>query len=762
MEKQNQYVDLLTNGRLFPTWVMENFKQYELPEIFQDNKDACDRRSSVVELRSYQKFVSAFLDYRSIYKDILVYHGLGSGKTNTVIQIYNILYNYNPAWNVFILLKASLQNNWEDELNDWLQKDEKEYRMKNIIFIHYDSPIADKTFLEAVRISDSSKNNMYIIEEAHNFISNVYSNVSTSKGKRAQVIYDYILQDKKENDKTRVVMLSGSPVIHKPFELALLFNLLRPNIFPRSESKFNELFVNQSTGEINAAYKNMFQRRILGLVSYYVGATPDVFATQTTHQIDVKMSDYQASIYKYFEGVEAKAMQATKGKSESYRTYTRQACNYVFPNGISQDISGEMRPRPSKFRISERDAEKLLEGKLNINESKIKQGKQNDHVTDIDGYMTALNLYMKGVEEYYDEINENDIKNKHTILDDVKTFTEKYKSDYDSFLEKEKKSSLFDILYKSSAKLLRMIFNMFTTKGLIMIYSNYVIMEGVQIIKVYLKYFGYSKYGEEKKTKYTYAEFSGAVDRDERYRNIDIFNKKENKYGDIIKLFFITPAGAEGLSLRNVRQCHIFEPYWHETRILQMIGRGIRMYSHCDLPKDERHVDIYRYKSIYPNYETADQYVERKAKEHHKLVTSFLDALKETAIDCKLNYAHNSVNQDIKCFQFDEPSLFGKQIGPAYKRDILDDVLMNNGSNNPKSVTIKIKVTKIKAVKKMGDNKYSKAENYWYYSETGTVYDNNLHYAMGKIGKDSDGNPIKLDENVYVIDRVIPIPMIRK
>ena len=44
----------------------------------------------------------------------------------------------------------------------------------------------------------------------------------------------------------------------------------------------------------------MFQRRILGLVSYYIGATPDKFATKTIHYIKIPMENYQEEIYTYF------------------------------------------------------------------------------------------------------------------------------------------------------------------------------------------------------------------------------------------------------------------------------------------------------------------------------------------------------------------------------------------------------------------------------------------------------------------------------
>ena len=139
----------------------------------------------------------------------------------------------------------------------------------------------------------------------------------------------------------------------------------------------------------------------------------------------------------------------------------------------------------------------------------------------------------------------------------------------------------------------------------------------------------------------------------------------------------ISPAGAEGLSLMNTRQVHIVEPYWHEVRIKQMIGRAIRLCSHKDLPMKERHVDIFRYKSVKNDKnkkETADQVVENLARSKQGLLQSFEDAIKEAAIDCELYKAHNLIQHDYKCFNFDEATLFDEQIGPAYKKDLYDDL----------------------------------------------------------------------------------------
>ena len=106
----------------------------------------------------------------------------------------------------------------------------------------------------------------------------------------------------------------------------------------------------------------------------------------------------------------------------------------------------------------------------------------------------------------------------------------------------------------------------------------------------------------------------------------------------------ISPAGSEGLNLRNVRQVHILEPYWNEVRITQIVGRAIRQCSHEELPMKDRHVQVYRYKSIRSKGDkwTTDQHIENVARSKDGLIQSFLDAVKEVAIDCALFRNHNS------------------------------------------------------------------------------------------------------------------------
>jgi len=369
-------IDLKVNGRLFPLWILKNFKKYKLPDIIRKKgEDPCEKNEKqklINELTTYQKFIGQFLNYRSPFKDILLYHGMGSGKTVSAINVYNILYNYTPKWNIFILIPASLHNEpWLKDLNKWIKHTDKTQRMSNIHFIHYDSPFADRVFLETIKKTDSSKHSLYIFDEAHNFIRNVYNNISSKKGKRAQVIYDYIQQEKKENNDTRIMLLSATPAVNTPYEFALIFNLMRPNSFPTSESIFNQIYISSTNFKsLNENKKNLFQRRIMGLTSYYIGATPDKYATKTVHYKNIEMQEYQEEIYNHFEKIEEEReklrRQFSRGKvgddMSTFASYTRSACNFVFPH-INEEVNGEKRPRPGQFRIKDEEGELIDEGK---------------------------------------------------------------------------------------------------------------------------------------------------------------------------------------------------------------------------------------------------------------------------------------------------------------------------------------------------------------------------------------------------------------
>ena len=739
----NNYIDLQLDGKLFPSFILKNFKEFQI-SINKDEEVSCDNKNSKEQkLREYQAIIGKYMDYNSPYRDILLYHNVGSGKTRTAINVYNSLFQYTDGWNVYILLKASLKHNWERELKKWMTNDYN-LKMKNIHFISYDAPNLETKFMDLIHNADMSKRSLYIIDECHKFISNVKSNISSEEGRKALSVYNHIISDKEANPETRVILISGTPAINEPFELGLLFNLLRPGIFSKNESEFNQIFVSGGENRImNPSFKNMFQRRILGLVSYYIGSDPRLFPQKILNFIDCPMSQYQQEVYEKVEEEEQKLKRKFRkmGSNISERIYTKNLCNFVFPF-INDKINANTKPRTSHYRDSDES--------LNDKE-----------------YVKQKNKFVIELANYFQSIRDDDKQNKVSIKQDLVNMM-KYES-LTEYLEKEdKRSGLLNQMLECSRKYVECLFNIEKSKGLVIVYSNYVSMEGLEIFKIYLKFAGYQNYKNySKDNKNHYTEFHGSISMDDRDKNKQAFQASDNIRGEKLKVLLLSSAGAEGLDFSNIRQIHILDPFWHEVQITQIIGRGVRYCSHADLPEEDRNVEIFRYKSIRENGKlTTDEHIETTSRQKDILIQSFLDAVKETAIDCELFKDVNMLGQSYPCFQFVEEDLFKENIGPAYKQDIREDELINNGTNSMTSQTIEIQVREIEAVFLLSgpeeERKYSEKKLYWFYDESGVVYDYDLKYPIGKIEKDYNGDFIKLDKTTYVIDFVIPIPELGK
>jgi superfamily II DNA or RNA helicase len=85
----------------------------------------------------------------------------------------------------------------------------------------------------------------------------------------------------------------------------------------------------------------------------------------------------------------------------------------------------------------------------------------------------------------------------------------------------------------------------------------------------------------------SYGIVEGSCSIIERDTAVKAFNSKE------IDVLVITKAGCEGLDLKEVRNIFVLDPPWNPAGLEQIIGRGIRYRSHANLPKEERHVNIY-------------------------------------------------------------------------------------------------------------------------------------------------------------------------
>lgn len=302
-------------------------------------------------------------------------------------------------------------------------------------------------------------------------------------------------------------------------------------------------------------------------------------------------------------------------------------------------------------------------------------------------------------------------------------------------------------LHECSPKFAEMLTRIAAAPGSSLVYSQFLDMEGIGIFRMCMDVNGYAPieiingpgglaFSKATEASFRrgledlqprYITFSGYEKDDVRRLALDIFNSKldelpstikailtesgytNNHKGEICRVFCITSAGAEGLSLKNVRAVHIMEPYWNDVRLKQVKGRAIRIGSHLELPEADRNVSIYTYLTCFskdaqilkagegridetirvadrverkeavalklPIPERATEYIvttdERIfliAERKKGILNSLESAMKSAAIDCELNIEQNR-DGSFKCLP-----LKGKVGDFLYHPDLETDI----------------------------------------------------------------------------------------
>lgn len=215
-----------------------------------------------------------------------------------------------------------------------------------------------------------------------------------------------------------------------------------------------------------------------------------------------------------------------------------------------------------------------------------------------------------------------------------------------------KKNKILDNLEMYSTKFYKMMTKIQKVKGKVFVYSGFKEFGGIKSFTRVLDAFGYKNYIEHGSGPKRYAIWSG--DENLQYKNEikAVFNSTNNLRGRQIKILCGSPSIKEGVSLKAVKQVHVLEPYWNQSRLDQIIGRASRFCSHMDLDEEERIVKVYIYIAISPYGEkTVDEYIQKLAAQKNKLIKEFEVAIKEAAVDCELNKKANvyAGEERIKC-----------------------------------------------------------------------------------------------------------------
>lgn len=323
----------------------------------------------------------------------------------------------------------------------------------------------------------------------------------------------------------------------------------------------------------------------------------------------------------------------------------------------------------------------------------------------------------------------------------------------------------------------------------VVVYSNFKAAEGVGIFRKVLEKLGdngvpgegYKNYkAEDGTTKgLRYALWVGGENTTKREKILEAFNNPKNKDGSIIKVLIVTLAGAEGISLKNVRQVHLMEPYWNNVKLKQVVGRAVRICSHKDLPEKDRNVHVYTYLSVHKDRvfddnelfdSSTDEYIYELAQKKEKATKEVLAMLMRVSFDCNINLQQNlrdkeflELTKDLpksrKCFNFnsqeiDNTDVFGiKEYGSvegakiAYQTSnlqnkILGAVFFNSDINIWVEIKYKANSSKMEQIKKHITNN---REIVWFDKKDLEKYD-------WEEGKKSIVYP-KKDTKLYIVNK---------
>ena len=291
--------------------------------------------NSDFELMPHQLFVKNFLSMQTPYNSLLLYHGLGTGKTCSAIGIAEEMRQYykniGSSEKIIIVASPNVQANFKNQLFDerklrqegssWIantcvgnnfleeinanqMKDAPKTKVvsqintliqKHYLFVGYvefASYIQRKTMVdESLELEENEKkereienvkkyfnNRLIIVDEVHN-ISAIQSNKKNKKTSSA------LIKLCKYADNLRLLLLSATPMYNSYKEIVWLTNLLN-SVDKKGLIKEEEVFDKDGNfvdskqnkdGTSSESGKDLLQRKLTGYVSYVRGENPYTF-----------------------------------------------------------------------------------------------------------------------------------------------------------------------------------------------------------------------------------------------------------------------------------------------------------------------------------------------------------------------------------------------------------------------------------------------------------------------------------------------------
>ena len=527
--------------------------------------------------------------------------------------------------------------------------------------------------IEIRKIKKIFNNRLIIIDEVHN----------SSEDKQVGVS---LMKVAKYAENMRFLLLSATPMFNSFKEIIWLVNLMNLND-KRAMIEYSDVFDKEGNflpettspeGKVGEGGRELLVRKLTGYVSYVRGETPYTFPFrvyptdfakdhslfETTYpkkqmnDAEIKepmkyiniftnnIGEYQEKGYNFM----LKYM-----KQKSFDIYTKQGRLIEMPTFDNMESFGYTLLQAPLEALNIVYPNQSIDSLKEANELEIfENGK--DIIMNMIG-KTGLAQIMNSVEE---------TQNFHRI---------RYNFEYKPAVLK-KYGPIFhkDNIHLYSAKISQICERIRNSKGIVIVYSQY-IDGGVVPIALALEEMGFSRFSSAQNTKNLFkssrteqidaitmksrSEFSGnkedfhpakyvMITGDKAFSStnaadIKYITNPNNSNGEQVKVVLISKAGAEGLDFKCIRQIHILEPWYNMNRIEQIIGRGVRNLSHCNLPFEERNVEIYLHTTLLDNgEESADLYVYRFAEKKAIQIGRITRLLKEVSVDCILNIGQNN------------------------------------------------------------------------------------------------------------------------
>lgn len=551
----------------------------------------------------HQEFLKNYISQYNPIDSILLYNGLGTGKTCSSISIAEGFKSYaqNNGKKIVVITKnKNIRENFINELlngcteNEYIKPSERELyfdsstkkinkreqlrlKVKTLISKTYSfytygmfvnlvlgmkSKTGDRKLKEETKKFDPKtfnfSNTVVIVDEAHNCTQNdMYFALKTILNRSINY---------------RLVLLTATPVfdnVKEIFEMANLLNkdsnfpirnqLVTTGYVEKADSPDIPVILKGSLVKLTEKAKVELEYSLRGRVSYF----PIDFSGQYPSRRDLGTA------------LTPKAGSESVIKCGMSKLQATAYLKALQKDNVSKDILGQLENINADQIINDSGAaaEVAMQLKKSISSSLFKYS--NDAST----FVYPNGKYGKdGFLDYFKKDKQK--KNSWVLINNKDT----------DWLK------LSGTLSVHSSKIAKMLEYIKESKGPVFVYSNYVNYGGTSLLKLILEKNGYSQ-GSRPGGK-SYQAFDSNLTQKQRENIRYLFNSDENKNGDLIKVILGSPLMSEGITLKHVRQEHILEPFWNLSRVEQIIGRGIRKGSHTDLPKSEQKVDVFKYASV--------------------------------------------------------------------------------------------------------------------------------------------------------------------